>query len=226
MPIRRIAFVTPKEERDKLVEDGKRHYERYIKTRKPDTILYFVESRLVKEYKPDPELVKKHNADPLNKDWQIPEGALWEQADVVHDILAFLAEHMIETNKEKQKEVKGFLEWLEHQLQIRPDNKGNTGLDALTGKSQLKNYLGNHQKGEPHLDFDEIWQILEKNKGRMGVSISSRKLWDTIKTEYENSLVKLLPLKEKLRLTDHLIDQIVYRLYGLNDEEIKIVEGY
>jgi len=33
-------------------------------------------------------------------------------------------------------------------------------------------------------------------------------------------------LKEKLRKTDYLIDQIVYRLYGLTEEEIKIVEGH
>jgi hypothetical protein len=32
-------------------------------------------------------------------------------------------------------------------------------------------------------------------------------------------------LKEKLRKTDWLIDQIVYRLYGLAEKEIKIVEG-
>jgi type II restriction/modification system DNA methylase subunit YeeA len=32
-------------------------------------------------------------------------------------------------------------------------------------------------------------------------------------------------LKEKLRKTDWLIDQIVYKLYGLTEEEIKIVEG-
>jgi len=31
--------------------------------------------------------------------------------------------------------------------------------------------------------------------------------------------------KEKLRKTDWLIDQIVYRLYGLTGEEIKNVEG-
>jgi type II restriction/modification system DNA methylase subunit YeeA len=33
------------------------------------------------------------------------------------------------------------------------------------------------------------------------------------------------PLKEKIRATDNLIDQIVYKLYGLTDEEIKVVEG-
>jgi len=32
-------------------------------------------------------------------------------------------------------------------------------------------------------------------------------------------------LKEKLSKTHWLIDQIVYKLYGLTEEEIKIVEG-
>jgi hypothetical protein len=32
-----------------------------------------------------------------------------EKSDVVHDLLAFLAERMLEMNKQKQKEIKGFL---------------------------------------------------------------------------------------------------------------------
>ncbi len=35
----------------------------------------------------------------------------------------------------------------------------------------------------------------------------------------------LEPLKEKIKATDNLIDQIVYRLYDLTQEEIEIVEG-
>jgi hypothetical protein len=31
---------------------------------------------------------------------------------------------------------------------------------------------------------------------------------------------------EHIASTDELIDQIVYRLYGLMDEEIAVVEGY
>jgi hypothetical protein len=38
------------------------------------------------------------------------------------------------------------------------------------------------------------------------------------------SLSRLLPLKENCT-TDWLIDQIVYKLYGLTEEEIKIVES-
>jgi hypothetical protein len=42
---------------------------------------------------------------------------------------------------------------------------------------------------------------------------------------YEESLGRVLPLKEQLRQTDALIDAMVYRLYGLTEEEIRVVEG-
>jgi hypothetical protein len=35
---------------------------------------------------------------------------------------------------------------------------------------------------------------------------------------------KLIPLESQIEFTDRLIDQIVYRLYGLTPEEIKLVE--
>ena len=38
-------------------------------------------------------------------------------------------------------------------------------------------------------------------------------------------MAKLTPLKAKIAATDRLIDLIVYRLYGLTEEEIAIVEG-
>lgn len=42
---------------------------------------------------------------------------------------------------------------------------------------------------------------------------------------YHRSPARLRPIKERLRLTDALIDQIIYRLYGLTPEEIALVEG-
>jgi hypothetical protein len=45
-----------------------------------------------------------------------------------------------------------------------------------------------------------------------------------IAANMEKSLEKLLPIKQRLALTDKLIDQIVYRLYGLTEEEIRVVE--
>jgi hypothetical protein len=225
LPIYCVSFVTPSEEHSRLVDEGEKQYEKYIKTGDSVTLICFLESRLMKEHRPDSELVKKHNSDPLTKDLQIPEGALWEQSDVVHDILAFLAEQMIEMNKEKQNEVKGFINWLENQLNIQGDEKGNTGIETLTGKTQIKNYLGDYQRGDQHLSFEDFWKILEKNKNRIQANLKSREVFENTKNEYERSLSKLLLLKEKLRKTDWLIDQIVYKLYGLNQEEIRIIEG-
>ena len=224
MPFPHISFITSKEERERGIEEAKKHYETYIETGNLDTFLCFVESRLMKNHQPDTELDRKHNVDSLNKDQQIPEEPLWERSDVVHDILAYLAEQMIKINKRKQREVKGFLEWLENQLKIQPDTKGNTGIEGLSGKTQIKNYLGDYQKGEEHLPFEEFWKILEKNKNRIQANLKIRELFDAVKTEYEKSISKLLSLKERLRQTDWFVDQIVYKLYGLNEEEIKLVE--
>ena len=45
-----------------------------------------------------------------------------------------------------------------------------------------------------------------------------------IQHEYEKSLETLIPIKRDLARTDALIDKIVYRLYGLTDEEIELIE--
>jgi hypothetical protein len=147
-----------------------------------------------------------------------------EQSDVVHDLLAHLAERMIGLNEQKQAEQRRFLGWLEQELRIGADRAGNTGLDALTGKSRLRGYLGDYQKGEDALSFAELEEILFKNKARLGVALSAA-FSTHLRAEYERSLATLRPLKEALARTDALIDQVVYRLYGLSAEEIAVVEG-
>jgi len=41
----------------------------------------------------------------------------------------------------------------------------------------------------------------------------------------EGKDVGLRPVKSALGWTDGVIDQVVYRVYGLTDEEVKVVEG-
>ena len=203
-PIRRIAFTTPKEERARLVEEGKRLYQEFLKTKNPVPILVLVGRCLPKD--DEGNFIQEE-----------------EKSDVVHDLLAFLAEQMIELNKEKQAKISEFLEWLEVELEVKPDKKGNTGIDALSGKTKLRNFLGDYQKGEEALPFDELWAILRRNKNRIERNLSPSFMQE-VKRAYEESLSALFPIKEKLRLTDGLIDRIVYRLYGLTEEEIRIVE--
>ncbi len=186
-------------------------------------ILTFVDERLEKGHQPDPELVSAHNADPTNKNFQLDSNAPCEQSDVVHDLLAFLAEQMIELNRQKQEKMRAFLKWLKAELEVQVDKKGLTGIEALTGKTKLKNYLGDYQKGEEALPFDELWEILRKNKRHITKNLSPA-LMQAVEQAYNESLFALLPVKERLRLTDGLIDQIVYRLYGLTEEEIQTVE--
>jgi len=239
LPIRRIAFTTPAGERARLVEEGmdltlprpaatpslsasgegggrgvgEVPYAAFL----DNPLGRWLDERLSPIHTPDPELVRQHNADPLNQDWQLPEEGPVEQSDVVHDLLAHLAQQMIEMNKQKQTEVKGFLSWLEREI--------GASLDDLTNKTKLLSYLGDYQKGETHLTLDEVLDILRKNRRKLRVDPGQRAFQERLAREYQASLDRLLPLKGRLAATDRLIDLIVYRLYGLTEEDVAIVEG-
>ena len=200
-PIPRIAFTTPQEERERLVEEGIAEATEWIeKAEEAASASFSAFSASVFGRWLDARLT----AEP-------------EQSDVVHDLLAHLAERMIEMNKEKQAEVKGFLAWLEREI--------GASVDDLTGKTKLRHYLGDYQKGEPHLTLEEFLAILRKNRRRLRVDVSARAFQERLAQEYRASLNKLLPLKARLAATDRLIDLIVYRLYGLTEEEVAVVEG-
>jgi len=147
----------------------------------------------------------------------LTQSHLPEQADIAHDVLAYLAEQMIEPHKARQAEMKGFLAWLGRETGV--------DLQTLTGKTTLFNYLGDYQKGEEAATLEQILAILRKNQRSLRVDVSARTFQERLAKEYEASLGKLLPVKARLSATDRLIDQIVYALYGLTQEEIAIVEG-
>ena len=132
-----------------------------------------------------------------------------EKSDVIHDLLAFLAEKMLEMNKQKQQEIKGFLGWLEGYLGAK--------VEDLTPKTKLQGYYDH--------DFDAFLAVLKKNKKRLKIDPARREPAEALRAEFDGSMKKLLPLRERIRRTDELIDAVVYKLYGLTEEEIRIVEG-
>ena len=67
--------------------------------------------------------------------------------------------------------------------------------------------------------------VLKKNGKKLAVDPARREPGEALRAEFEESLGKLVPMRERIRQTDELIDAIVYRLYGLTEEEIRIVEG-
>jgi len=147
----------------------------------------------------------------------LPRHPLCQGERAFHDLLAYLAQQMIDLHKQKQAEIKRFLSWLEGQL--------GAHIEDLSGKTILCNYLGDYQKGEGELPFDEFVHRLGQNRSKIRANLSDPALVHRLRGEYPASLGALLPIKQRLKETDWLIDQIVYKLYGLTEEEIAIVEG-
>ena len=186
LPIRRISFTTPAPERARPAAELQQLYAEG----KHAEILARVEACLPKD----------------EADNFIAEQ---ERSDVVHDLLAFLAERMLEMNKQKQQEIKGFLGWLESFVGAK--------VEDLTPKTKLQSYYEH--------DYESFLAVLKKNKKKLVVDPARREPAEAIAAEFEGSLGKLTPLRERIRQTDELIDAVVYRLYGLTAEEIAIVEG-
>jgi len=201
-PIRKINFTTPPDRRQQALQNAIAFYNQFQLDHDPDPLLAQVNHHLIQQP---------------------------EEADIIHDLLAHLAEQMIELNKQKQAETKSFLQWFERFI--------GCPIDTLTNKSKVQNYLGDYYKkgadsadtqndtGAPHLSFDALIELLKKNKKKIKIDPVARKEQQTLEKEYQDSLNTLLPLKMQLMRCDRLIDAIVYRLYGLTEDEIAIVEG-
>jgi type I restriction-modification system DNA methylase subunit len=154
IPIRGISFTTPPDRRAALVEQAKALYS----AEAPDSqnILGFVGARL--EAKP-------------------------EESDVVHDVLAHLAEQMIDMNKKKNAEIKGFLRWLEGEI--------GAPVEELTNKTTIKEY---YEAG-----FDALAGTLAKNKKKLkeGYDPTRREPKEKLQAEFNASVGKLAPLLKR-----------------------------
>jgi len=136
-----------------------------------------------------------------------------EQADVIHDLLAYLAERMIQMNKQKETEANSFLDWL----------ASYTGLPIDDWR--LKTVV----KACWQHPWDQLGRALRQNRKAIqqasGRNVEGREARADIQREFDKSTAKLDPLLKRIAATDRLIDLIVYRLYRLTQEEIAIIEG-
>ena len=189
LPLRSVNFTTPDKERMQLLEQAKKLYQKYLATQNGDKILLFVAARLPTKEDGTPDT--EH-----------------EQSDVVHDLLAFLAEEMTQLNRAKQSRIKAFLSWLEKEIL-------KSSVDDQKNKTKIKDFHNN--------TFEDLLDVLKKNNVVKDPCPSDVR--DTIASEFSSAVKALTPLKARIKATDDLIDQIVYRLYGLSDAEIAIVEG-
>lgn len=108
---------------------------------------------------------------------------------------------MIKLNRKLQEELRGFQNWLKQTFNIEKLSK------------KLEKYY--------ELSFDEFLNEVKKKK----VDVRSRKNQELLKDEYQKSLDIINPLLQEIEETDDEIDQMVYELYGLTEEEIEIIEN-
>jgi hypothetical protein len=141
-------------------------------------------------------------------DWTPEAGHTAEgRSDTVHDLLAHLAGTMTATHEERVETERTWREWVEALL---PSNHKLT-----------KTFL---ERGWIEAGLREGWPgVLAGFQAKKAVP--GAKDLQKLKRETEQALSELRPLYERIRSTDELIDQIVYRLYGLTEEEISVVES-
>ncbi len=75
------------------------------------------------------------------------------------------------------------------------------------------------------LDYNEFFEILERNQNKIPIKLSDVAVQHYLRKIFEDNLEILSPLINKIKLIDELIDQILYKLYDLTDNEIAIIEA-
>ena len=115
--------------------------------------------------------------------------------------LSNLSEKIIEDNKNFLNEINSFHKWLNRTFNI----------EKLSNK--LEKYY--------ELDFDEFIKEMKKKK----VNVKQRKTQDLLEKEFNESLETLKPLKDQIQQTEEEINRLVYELYDLTEEEIRIIEN-
>jgi hypothetical protein len=176
LPIRRIEVTTPEKKRASFFDKARHFYQRALPDGNLEAVLAFATEQLA---------------------------AKPERADVVHDLLAFLAERMTALSRDKNAVAKEFVTGL----------KDFHGVDIHSLK--------------PKTRLDEFWKL---DAGEVFAHFSANKLrlkdfdGKEIRSSFQKAKDLVLPLEAQIAFTDTLINQIVYRLYGLTPEEIQLVE--
>lgn len=204
-PIRRINFTTPVKERALLTEQGVTLYQKNDERE----ILALIESCLV--HQP-------------------------EQGDVVHDLLVYLAEQMSELNRQRQEKFANFILDLQsvltdsdlqkmNRLWTPPATKAVVEDKAtITKHAEAEKILGRLVTQQLDLQedigrlYEEQWKWLLKHK--LG---NRSKLIENVRA-YRAHQPAIAALDQSISRTDRLINEVVYRLYGLTPEEVGVVE--
>ncbi len=200
LPIPRIDFTTPAEERAALVAQAIAYYEAAL------------------------DATTQHA--PRNAPTPLLAFTANQPTDVIHDLLAHLAEQMIALNRQKQQRVATFtldLEGVTDAATFARLQKGKQGR-TLWKAAACRPYVEEDSYTTHSLEDSLAWSenaykaFVKKLAGKItGLS--------DLVAIYRAHAPDYAALVQRIAATDRIIDQIVYRLYGLTEEEIAIVEA-
>jgi hypothetical protein len=150
-----------------------------------------------------------------------------EQADVVHDLLAHLAEGMIAMHKEKQARTESF--WLDLEGVAEEDafaalQKGKQERTLWQRSTACRPFVSQESHASRSLDESLGWSEGAFKDFVKALADKVKHLSDLVEV-YRTHAPAYSELVARIAATDWLIDRVVYALYGLTEEEIAIVEG-
>jgi hypothetical protein len=220
LPIRRIAFTTPADEREQLVREAK--------ARAEETVKALMASGAVGSDSPLDRAMLSRAASPVLEFVEERLSTQPEPANVVHDLLAHLAERMIEMNRQKRAAVEAFWLDLEGVVEVAAFDtlrkKGKQEHTLWKNATACRPFVSEGSRSTRHLDESLGWSE-DAFKAFVKMLVGKVQGLSDLVGVYRAHSPTYRDLVARIEATDWLIDQIVYKLYGLRGEEIAIVEG-
>jgi len=211
LPISQIRFQTIPAERERLTDELGGHY----REGRLDALLTAVQ-----------KLLPRGNEAQRQSSLPGATGAE-EKSDVVHDFLAYLAKQMIAMHKTKQARVEAF--WQDLAAATDPAT-----FETLRNKGKWEQSLAKDPVCAPYIDAESrSTRNIDESLGWdeacfeafAGMLVGRATVTPALTRVFRKHAPDYRALVTRIQETDDLIDQIVYRLYGLTEEEIAVVEG-
>lgn len=149
-----------------------------------------------------------------------------ERSDVIHDLLSHLAGEMIRMKTDRRKAVERFwtdLEGVTEGGRFEKLHKGKQERTLANRSEACAAFVDPESRNSRSLDASLSWNE-EAFKDFAKILAGQIPNLSDLVGVYREYASEVQDFNRQLQRIDGLIDQIVYRLYGLTDEEIRIVE--
>jgi hypothetical protein len=147
---------------------------------------------------------------------------------VIHDLLTHLVGQMIGMNKEKRAAAEAF--WLDlegvtdTESFVTLRHKGKQERTLWKQGPACRPFVSEESRSTRHID-ESLWWNEEAFKVFVKALVGRVANLSDLVSVYRAHSPAYGELVARIEATDWLIDQIVYKLYGLTEGEIAIVEG-